>query len=223
MILGFDFNYMLEVLPELFYAARYTLYLTLVATFFGLIIGLILAVITYYRIRILEPIARVYLFIFRSAPLVALLYFFYYGVAVYSDFVRDMNPLNAVSIVISLNAGGFMAESIRGALLSVEEGQKDAAYSLGLTNSQLMQRVIVPQAVRIALPSLFNNVISITKMTSLAFMLGVVDVMGAARVEGSRTFSYFEIYGGVIIVYLVIIGLLMIVQRYISKKSSEAY
>lgn len=221
--MGFNFEYMLEVLPNLFYAARYTLYLTLVSTFFGLIIGLILAVITYYKVRILEPLARVYLFIIRGAPLVALLYFFYYGIAVYSDFVRDMNPLNAVSIVISLSAGGFMAESIRGALLSVEEGQKDAAYSLGLTNAQLMRRVIVPQAVRIALPSLFNNVISITKMTSLAFMLGVVDVMGAARVEGSRTFSYFEIYGGVIIVYLLIIGLLMIVQRYISKKSSEAY
>lgn len=221
--MGFDFNYMLEVLPTLFYAARYTLYLTLVSTFFGLIIGLILAVIGYYKIKILNPLAKVYLFVMRGAPLVALLYFFFYGVAVYSDFVRDMGPLTAVSIVISLTAGGFMAESIRGALISVEEGQKDAAYSLGLTDAQLMRRVIIPQAVRIAVPSLFNNVISVTKMTSLSFMLGVVDVMGAARVEGSRTFSYFEIYGAVIIVYLVIIGLLMLVQRYIAKKSSEAY
>lgn len=221
--MGFDFNYMLEVLPTLLYAARYTLYLTLVSTFFGLIIGLILAVIRYYRIRILDSLARIYLFVMRGAPLVALLYFFYYGIAMYSDFVQNMAPLNAVSIVISLTAGSFMAESIRGALISVEEGQKDAAYSLGLTNGQLMRRVIIPQAVRIAVPSLFNNVISITKMTSLSFMLGVVDVMGAARVEGSRTFSYFEIYGAVIIIYLVIIGLLMFVQRYVSKKFSEAY
>lgn len=221
--MGFNFEYMMEVLPTLFYAARYTFYLTIVSSFFGLIIGLILAVISYYEVKILNPLAKVYLFVMRGAPLVALLYFFYYGVAVYSDIVANMNPLNAVSIVISLSAGGFMAESIRGALLSVEEGQKDAAYSLGMTNGQLMRRVIIPQAVRIAVPSLFNNVISITKMTSLSFMLGVVDVMGAARVEGSRTFSYFEIYGGVIIVYLVIIGVLMIVQRYVAKKSSEAY
>lgn len=221
--MGFDFSYLLEVLSELFYAARYTLYLTLVASFFGLIIGLILAVITYYEIKILNPLAKIYLFVMRGAPLVALLYFFYYGLASYSDFVSQMNPLNAVSIIISMTAGGFMAESIRGALISVEEGQKDAAYSLGLTNSQLMRRVIIPQATRIAVPSLFNNVISITKMTSLSFMLGVLDVMGAARIEGSQTFSYFEIYGGVIIVYLVIIGLLMIIQRYVAKKSSEAY
>lgn len=221
--MGFDINYLLEVLPTLFYAARYTFYLTLVASLFGLIIGLILAVITYYEVKILNPLAQIYLFVMRGAPLVALLYFFYYGLASYSELISEMNPLNAVSIIISLTAGGFMAESIRGALLSVDEGQKDAAYSLGLTNGELMRRVIVPQAVRIAVPSLFNNVISITKMTSLSFMLGVVDVMGAARLEGSRTFSYFEIYGGVIIVYLVIIGLLMIVQRYISKKSSEAY
>lgn len=221
--MGFDFNYMLEVLPTLFYAARFTLYLTLIASFFGLIIGLILAVISYYEIKILNPLAKIYLFIMRGAPLVALLYFFYYGLASYSDFISQMEPLNAVSIIISLTAGGFMAESIRGALISVEEGQKDAAYSLGLTNGQLMRRVIIPQAVRIAVPSLFNNVISITKMTSLSFMLGVVDVMGAARLVGSRTFSYFEIYGGVIIVYLVIIGLLTIVQKYVAKKSSEAY
>jgi len=221
--LGFDFNYLLEVLPNLFYAARYTLYLTLVASFFGLIIGLILAVIGYYEVKILNPLAKIYLFIMRGAPLVALLYFFYYGIASYSTFVSEMEPLNAVSIIISLTAGGFMAESIRGALLSVDEGQKDAAYSLGMTNGQLMRRVIIPQAVRIAVPSLFNNVISITKMTSLSFMLGVVDVMGSARIEGSRTFSYFEIYGGVIIVYFVLIGLLMIVQRYVAKKFSEAY
>lgn len=221
--MGFDFNYLLVVLPNLFYAARFTLYLTLVASFFGLIIGLILAVIGYYEVKILNPLAKVYLFIMRGAPLVALLYFFYYGIASYSTFVSEMEPLNAVSIIISLTAGGFMAESIRGALLSVDEGQKDAAYSLGMTNGQLMRRVIIPQAVRIAVPSLFNNVISITKMTSLSFMLGVVDVMGSARIEGSRTFSYFEIYGGVIIVYLVLIGLLMIVQRYVAKKFSEAY
>lgn len=221
--MGFDFNYLLEVLPNLFYAARFTLYLTLVASFFGLIIGLILAVIGYYEVKILNPLAKVYLFIMRGAPLVALLYFFYYGIASYSTFVSEMEPLNAVSIIISLTAGGFMAESIRGALLSVDEGQKDAAYSLGMTNGQLMRRVIIPQAVRIAVPSLFNNVISITKMTSLSFMLGVVDMMGSARIEASRTFSYFEIYGGVIIVYLVLIGLLMIVQRYVAKKFSEAY
>lgn len=221
--MGFNFNYMWEVLPTLLYASRYTFYLTLVSTFFGLILGLILAVINYYEIRILNPLTKIYLFVIRSSPLIALLYFFYYGLAVYSEFVRNMNPLNAVSVVISMTAGGFMAESIRGALLSVDEGQKDAAYSFGMTDGQVMKRVIIPQATRIAVPSLFNNVISITKMTSLSFVLGVVDVMGAARVIGSRTFSYFEVYGGVIIVYLVIIGVLSIIQRYVARKSSEAY
>lgn len=115
--MGFDFSYLLEVLPQLFYSARFTLYLTLVATLFGLIIGLILAVINYYEIKILDPLAKVYLFVIRSAPLIALLYFFYYGIAMYSDFVQNMNPLNAVSIVISMTAGGFMAESIRGGSL----------------------------------------------------------------------------------------------------------
>lgn len=99
----------------------------------------------------------------RGTPIVAQLYFFYFGVAIYSSVVRDMSPMTAVAIVISLNVGAFMAESIRAALLSVDEGQKEAAYSLGMSNMQLVTRIIIPQAMRVAIPPLFNDVINIIK------------------------------------------------------------
>ena len=131
--------------------------------------------------------------------------------------------LVAVAVVMSFNMGAFMSESIRGALLSVDEGQKEAAYSLGMTNFQLITRIIIPQAVRVALPPLFNDVINLIKMTSLAFMLGVPDIMGAAKIEGAKTFRYFEIYAAVMLIYWVIIFLLGLVHKVLEKKCANMY
>ena len=156
--------------------------------------------------------------IMRGTPVVAQLYFFYYGIALYSAFVRNMTPLIAVAVVMSFNMGAFMSESIRGALLSVDEGQKEAAYSLGMTNFQLVTRIVIPQAVRVALPPLFNDIINLIKMTSLAFMLGVPDIMGAAKIEGARTFRYFEIYAAVMLVYWLIIFVLWNLTQIIRKE-----
>lgn len=158
----------------------------------------------------------------RGTPVVAQLYFFYYGIALYSAFVRNMTPLIAVAVVMSFNMGAFMSESIRGALLSVDEGQKEAAYSLGMTNFQLVTRIVIPQAVRVALP-LFNDIINLIKMTSLAFMLGVPDIMGAAKIEGARTFRYFEIYAAVMLVYWLIIFVLGILHKLLEKKCANMY
>ena len=115
----------------------------------------------------MDKLAYVYISIMRGTPIVAQLYFFYFGVAIYSSVVRDMSPMTAVAIVISLNVGAFMAESIRAALLSVDEGQKEAAYSLGMSNMQLVTRIIIPQAMRVAIPPLFNDVINIIKLILL--------------------------------------------------------
>lgn len=138
-------------------------------------------------------------------------------------FVRNMTPLIAVAVVMSFNMGAFMSESIRGALLSVDEGQKEAAYSLGMTNFQLVTRIVIPQAVRVALPPLFNDIINLIKMTSLAFMLGVPDIMGAAKIEGARTFRYFEIYAAVMLVYWLIIFVLGILHKLLEKKCANMY
>lgn len=219
----FKVSYFLEIFPVIARKVNVTFELTLVATFFALIVGIVVAVIRYYNIRGLSQLTKVYVSIMRGTPVVAQLYFFYYGVALYSAFVRDMTPLMAVSVVMSLNIGAFMSESIRGALMSVDEGQKEAAYSLGMTNLQLVVRIIIPQAIRIALPPLFNDVINLIKMTSLAFMLGVPDIMGAAKIEGARTFRYFEIYAVVMILYWVIIFILGLLHKLLEKKCASMY
>lgn len=219
----FDGNYFLQVLPIIASKIDVTLELTLAATLFALIIGVIIATVAYYKVPALYQLTRAYISLMRGTPVVAQLYFFYYGVALYSAFVKDMTPLVAVAVVMSLNMGAFMSESIRGALLSVDEGQKEAAYSLGMTNFQLMWRIIIPQAIKVSLPALFNDVINLVKMTSLAFMIGVPDIMGAAKIEGAKTFRYFEIYAAVMLVYWVIIFILGIVHKRLEKKCASMY
>ena len=218
----FKVSYFLEVLPIIASKVNITFELTVAATIFALIVGVIIAIIGYYKIPVLYQLTRVYVSIMRGTPVVAQLYFFYYGIALYSAFVRNMTPLIAVAVVMSFNMGAFMSESIRGALLSVDEGQKEAAYSLGMTNFQLVTRIVIPQAVRVALPPLFNDIINLIKMTSLAF-IGVPDIMGAAKIEGARTFRYFEIYAAVMLVYWLIIFVLGILHKLLEKKCANMY
>lgn len=219
----FKLSYFLEVFPVIANKVNVTFELTLVATVFALLVGVVIAIIAYYKVPAIYQLTRVYVSIMRGTPVVAQLYFFYYGIALYSAFVRDMTPLMAVSVVMSLNMGAFMSESIRGALLSVDEGQKEAAYSLGMTNFQLITRIVIPQAIRVALPPLFNDVINLIKMTSLAFMLGVPDIMGAAKIEGAKTFRYFEIYAAVMLIYWIIVFVLGILHRLLEKKCASMY
>ena len=208
----FKVSYFLEVLPIIASKVNITFELTIAATIFALIVGVIIAIIGYYKIPVLYQLTRVYVSIMRGTPVVAQLYFFYYGIALYSAFVRNMTPLIAVAVVMSFNMGAFMSESIRGALLSVDEGQKEAAYSLGMTNFQLVTRIVIPQAVRVALPPLFNDIINLIKMTSLA-----------AKIEGARTFRYFEIYAAVMLVYWLIIFVLGILHKLLEKKCANMY
>ena len=219
----FKISHFLEVLPVIARRVNVTFELTMISTLFALLVGVVVAIIAYYRVPVLYQASRVYVSIMRGTPIVAQLYFFYFGIALYSTIVRDMKPLMAVSVVLSLNVGAFMSESIRGALLSVDEGQKEAAYSLGMTNLQLVTRIIIPQAVRVALPPLFNDVINLIKMTSLAFMLGVPDIMGAAKIEGAKTFRYFEIYAAVMLVYWVVIFILGLLHKWLEKKCASMY
>jgi putative amino-acid transport system permease protein len=219
----FDFTYFLNVFPTIASKLQVTLTLTLTAAMFSIIIGVTIAVIGYYKIKILYPLTRFYLSILRGTPLVAQLYFFYYGLARVSEIVLNMKPLTAVALVLSLNTGAFMSESIRGALLSVDSGQKEAAAMLGMTELQTIRRIVLPQAFRVSLPALFNDLINLLKATSLAFMLGVRDIMGQAKSEGAQSFRYFEIYLAVMIIYWLLVLGFSHLHKIMDRKCMEMY
>lgn len=156
MVLIFDFNYLLEALLIVIKATPTTFIVSGVSMLVSLIIGVLVGVIRYEKVPVLDALAKVYVSIFRSTPNIAQIFLFYYGLGQLSQIVNRMNPLVAAIIVLSMNAGAYISESIRGGLISVPSGQSEAGKALGLSNKQIMRKIILPQAFPIALPSLFN-------------------------------------------------------------------
>lgn len=219
----FDINYLLEIIPLIASALDTTMSLSVISLIFSLIIGTIVAVAAYYKLKVINQICRVYVSVFRGTPLLPQLFFFYFGLAYFSDFVKNMSPFVASAIVMSLNMGAYVSENIRGALLSVDSGQIEAAFAFGMSRFQTMRRVIAPQAFRVAFPSLFNNFIDLIKGSSIAFVIGVVDIMGKAKLEAAITFRFFEVYAAVMLIYWGVTFILSMVQQRIEKWCNSMY
>ena len=209
----FNWEYFFETLPLIASKLNVTLSLTLISAFFSLVIGIMFALISYYNVKGLSQLLRVWVSFIRGTPVATQLFFFYYGMA----------NISSIIVIMSLNMGAFVSESIRGALISVDEGQREAAMSLGMSGWQMTTRIVIPQAVRVALPPLFNDLINLFKMSSLAFLVGVRDVMGAAKIESTQTFLFFECYACVMVIYWIITLMLTFVQRRLETRCNAIY
>jgi putative amino-acid transport system permease protein len=223
IVVKFDWGYFWETLPYVASKLNVTLTLTIISAVFSLLIGLIFALVTYYKVKGLTQILSVWTSFVRGTPAATQMFFFYYGLAKISSLILNMEPVVAVAVVMSLNMSAFVAESIRGALLSVDDGQREAAMSLGMTGFQMTVRIVIPQAIRVALPPLFNDMINLFKMSSLAFLVGVRDVMGVAKIEGARTFAFFECYACVMLIYWALTLIMSFFQKVLEKRCESIY
>lgn len=219
----FDWNYFFQILPYIASKLDVTLTLTLISAVFSLVIGMVFAIISYYKVKGVSQILKIWTSFVRGTPVAAQLFFFYYGLANLSSLILNMSPTVAVAVIMSLNMGAFVSESIRGALISVDEGQREAAMAFGMTGFQMTVRIIIPQAIRVALPPLFNDLINLFKMSSLAFLVGVRDVMGAAKIEGASTFQFFECYACVMLIYWIITLILTAFQKGLEKRCNAIF
>jgi len=200
----FDFEYMLRSLPQILKYAPVTLMVTVGAMVFGLIIGLATALVKLYRVPVLRWIAAVYVSFTRGTPLLVQIYLTYYGIPKLMAFmgnrflwtvnVGDIPTIVYVYVAFSLNVGAYLSESVRSAIESVDKGQYEAAYSVGMGRLQTMFRIILPQAFAVALPNFGNTFISLMKDTSLAFVIAFVEIMGQAKIVGARSLRFFEVY-----------------------------
>ena len=216
--MDFDITYFLEKIPTIASALNVTMELTMISLLCSLLLGTVVALANYYNIVILNTVCKIYTSIFRATPLLPQLFFFYFGLAYFSDYIKNMSPMMASAIILSLNMGAYMSENIRGALLAVDSGQIEAAMSLGMNRIQTMTRIVGVQAFQIALPSLFNNFIDLIKGSSIAFVVGVVDIMGRAKIEAANTFRFFEVYAAVMLIYWVLITILSYFQKKIEQR-----
>ena len=219
----FNWEYFFQTLPYVASKLNITLSLTIISAIFSLIIGMVFALISYYKVVGLSQLLKVWVSFIRGTPVATQLFFFYYGLANLSSWILNMSPTVAVAVIMSLNMGAFVSETIRGSLISVDEGQREAAMSLGMSVWQMTSRIVIPQAIRVALPPLFNDLINLFKMSSLAFLVCVRDVMGAAKIEGANTFQFFECYACVMLIYWVITLILTAFQKVLEKRCDSIY
>lgn len=207
----FDFNQVIKNIPELLRYLPITLELAFLATFIGLILGLLLAVIKMKEIPILKQLAAVFVSIIRGTPVLVQLYIVYFGVPMLFKFLNQKYGTDlAVAqipgfvyavLALGLNSSAFSAELIRSALMSVNKGQLEAANALGMTYGQALRRIIIPEAMTIALPTIGNSLISAIKGTSLAFTCAVVEITAQGKIIGGRDYRYFEVYCSLAIIY----------------------
>src|SRR3990170_7397548 len=169
--------------PIILRALRETLYIAILAMLLGIVLGIVLAVMRVSRNPLVSGLASAYVWFWRATPVVLQLLLMYFGLRqiIEQDIFRDnWTRWRAAVITFGLNEAAYMAEIVRAGILSVESGQMDAAKSLGMTNLQAMRRVILPQALRVIVPPTGNEFIAMLKNTSVAFAIGVVELLNAA-------------------------------------------
>ena len=176
-----------------------TIPLTAISFFFALIIALIVAMIQFAHVRVLRQVARFYVWVIRGTPLLVQLFVVFYGMPNIGILI---DPFPAAVIVFSINEGAYMAEIIRAALESVPAGQMEAGRCVGMTYLQTMRRIILPQAMRTAFPSLSNSLISMIKDSSLAANITVTEMFMATQRIVARTYEPLALYIEVGLIYL---------------------
>lgn len=199
-----------SLLPMLEGALYYTLPLTLISFTLGLILAIFTALARISTIKPLQWIARFYVSIIRGTPLLVQLFIIFYGLP---SVGITINPFPAAIIGFSLNVGAYASEVIRAAILSIPKGQWEAGYTIGMSYSQTLKRIILPQAARVSIPPLSNTFISLVKDTSLASLILVTEMFRKAQEIASTTYEFLLLYSEAALLYWIICFLLSIVQQ----------
>lgn len=208
-----NFLYLLE-------GAYYTVTITLASMFFGLLIGVSTAVIRLWGNRGLRSIVRVYVSVIRGTPMLVQIFIIYYGL---SDFGINLDPVPSAIIALSIGVGAYLSEAIRGAILSVPQGQMEAGLTLQMSSWQTIRRIILPQAARIAIPPVGNEFISMLKETSLLSAITVTELTRSAQLLGSQHAVILPFLLMIAGMYWIISFVISSALQYIEKRLSKAY
>lgn len=211
MFLGLDLTYIAKILPKFIKILPYTILIILLSATLGLFLTMVITAIRLKKIRIIHELIEVYLSFFRSTPGIIHLFLVYYGLPIlFQQFGLNINgwSRSAYSILaLVLFNGAYLSEILRPAYLSVGKGQQEAADSIGLSGFKKVWRIILPQAIPIALPNLGNALIDLIKDTSILFVIGLVDIMGKAKLLIANDYGVkkLEVYLVVGFIYWVLI------------------
>lgn len=216
--MNFDFEYVLIAFPSILNYLDTTLAIAFISGTISLVLSIIIISLRMIPSKIVRSILNFYVDFFRGTPVVVQLFFLYYGLAQLFPAFKNLSGFNAAVIGLSLNASSYMSESMRGALHSVHPRQIEAGLACGLTSPQVMLHIVFPQAARIAVPTLTNDFIGLMKSTSVAFVLGVRDIMAQTKMLGGSSYRFFECYFVAIIIYFVLTKFIHLFQVWLEKR-----
>ena len=214
---------MLGLVPVILGYVPLTLAMASAAMVLALVLAVALAVERVFRVPVLDQLVLLFISFFRGTPLLVQLFLFYYGLPQVLSFLTAIDGVTAAIMGLTLHFAAYMAETIRAAIIGVDRSQWEAAQSIGMTQGQMMRRVILPQAARVAAPTLVNYFIDMIKGTSLAFTLGVTEMMGAAQKEAAGSFLYFEAFLVVAVIYWIMVEGLSQAQKALEIRLNKAY
>ncbi|MBQ7159349.1 MAG: amino acid ABC transporter permease [Treponema sp.] len=199
-----DFWEILKFLPV-------TLRLAGIAMVLGLVLGFVIAIIRIRKIPVLRQVTDVFISIIRGTPILVQLYVTYFGIPILLKYINYWNgtdfrvtlvpPIVYAIAALVLNQSAFYSVTIQSALQAVNKGEVEAAMALGMSGPQRMFRIIIPEAIELALPSLGNTIINLVKGTSLAFTCSVVEMTAQGKIIAGGNFRYFESYVALAIIY----------------------
>lgn len=205
-----------NALPSMLDGALITLELTAIGLAAGIVLGLLAGLGRVYGNRWLRWLSIGYIELFRGTPLLVQLFLIYYGLP---GLGITLDRLLAAFLAMGLNSGAYQAEYLRGALLAVGQGQMLAGRAIGLTRWQTITFVILPQALRLAIPSWANEPVALLKSSAIAFLVAVPELMARAKLVASQTYNPVGAYLAAAVIYLVIVFALDRFMKWVERRT----
>lgn len=213
-----DATIIIDSLPSLLKATLMTIFLAAISIIIALVIGFFTAIVRIVKVRILNGVASTYVSIIRGTPLLVQIFVIYYG---FPQIGITLDPISSGILALSLNAGAYLSESFRASILAVDNGQMEASMSMGMTYSQALLRIILPQSLRIAIPTLSNSFIVLIKDTSLVSVITVTELLQMSSLIIAKTFEPLPIYLVAAAIYWVLITFFTTILDKLETKTSK--
>lgn len=210
-----------DSLPSLISGIGVTIKLSAISLFFAFILGIIFGVLSISKRKTLRGIANIYLYIVRGTPLMIQALFIYFGVA--PLFFGRTNAMVCGIVALALNAGAYMSEIFRAGIQAVDAGQMEAARSLGLGYFKTMRKVILPQAIKVMIPSIINQFIVTIKDTSILTVITIRELTLSGQIIVARNFKPLETYAIVGAMYFILITILSILSKYVERRLQRGH
>ena len=197
-----------------------TIELTLASFAIGVVIGLVIALLRQSRFRVVRSAAWTYVWIFRAIPTLVLLLMIWNALPQLITAFKGTwwSPFIAATVGLALNEAAYAAEIIRAGLLSIDEGQHLAARALGMQPRTVFRRIVAPQLIRVAIPTLANDFITLLKITSLAYVVGLREILTNAQTQVASDFRFAEWYAAAGVYYLVLVSIFMVFQAWLERR-----